>query len=147
MRLNTSETCSSTGSVYSVTPRTSSRGPFTTLASFFRAVLSRHGRGHALVLMQSPQDANSSAERANVCLHDNEALARYLVTNFVANFGAFKGELGLQSLSYRMLDSVQSSGDPASIYSETVNGLVLPGKPVPREIAGANSSGGHAAAA
>ena len=33
-------------------------GPFTTLASFFRVVLSPHGRGHALVLMQSPQAAN-----------------------------------------------------------------------------------------
>ena len=35
-------------------------GPFVTLASFFRVVLSPHGRGHALVLMQSPQDANAA---------------------------------------------------------------------------------------
>src|SRR6185312_11958786 len=85
-------------------------GPFTTLASFFRVVLSRHGRGHALVLMQSPQDASPPADRANVCLHDNEALARYLVTDFVANFGAFKGLPGFPGLAFRKLDSVVASG-------------------------------------
>ena len=159
-------------------------GPFTTLASFFRVVLSPHGRGHALVLMQSPQAANPPADRANLCLTDNEPLARYLVANFVANFGAFKGIPGLQGLAYRKLDSVQASGDPTSSYSETmkagdinvqlswsglgepfcfalppdrsatgqhhmpslfvgcqnaaitVNGRVLPGKPIPRDVAG-----------
>ena len=35
-------------------------GPFVALASFFRVVLSPHGRGHALVLMQAPQDAGAS---------------------------------------------------------------------------------------
>lgn len=159
-------------------------GPFVTLASFFRVVLSPHGRGHALVLLQSPQDANPSAERANICLHDNEKLARYLVTDFVSHFGAWKGQAGLGNLQYRRLDHVEASGDPASAYSETVrsgdltarltwsglgepfcfafppdksatgrhympslfvgcqdatvtvNGRTLPGKPVPREIAG-----------
>ena len=91
-------------------------GPFVALASFFRVVLSPHGRGHALVLMQAPQDAKGP----NVCLHDNEALARYLVRDFVSHFGAWKGLPGLQGLSYRKLDSVAASGDPASSYSETV---------------------------
>ena len=159
-------------------------GPFTALASFFRVVLSPHGRGHALVLLQSPQEANPPADRANLCLHDNEPLARYLVADFVSNFGAFKGLPGFAAMAYRKLDSVQSFGDPASNYSETVkagdltvrlnwsglgkpfcfalppdksatgrhtmpslfvgcseatitvNGRALPGKPVPREIAG-----------
>ena len=159
-------------------------GPFTALASFFRVVLSPHGRGHALVLLQSPQEANPPPDRANLCLYDNEPLARYLVADFVCNFGAFKGLPGLGTMAYRKLDSVQSSGDPSSNYSETVkagdltvrlnwsglgkpfcfalppdksatgrhtmpslfvgcsdatitvNGRVLPGKPVPREIAG-----------
>ena len=62
-------------------------GPFVTLASFFRVVLSPHGRGHALVLLQSPQEARPPAERANLCLTDNEPMARYLVEEFVANRG------------------------------------------------------------
>jgi hypothetical protein len=159
-------------------------GPFVTLASFFRVVLSPHGRGHALVLLQSPQEARPPAERANLCLTDNEPMARYLVEEFVANFGAWKGLPGLAGLSYRPVDSVEAAGDPATSYSETVrsgdltvrldwrglgkpfcfalppdksatgrhhmpslfvgcqeatvtvNGRVLPGKPVPREIAG-----------
>ena len=159
-------------------------GPFVALASFFRVVLSPHGRGHALVLLQAPQDAHPPAERGNFCLHDNETLARYLVADFVSSFGAFKGQPGLGSLIYRRLDSVEASGDPASSYSETVkggdltvqltwsglgkpfcfalppgrsatgkhhmpslfvgcreatvtvNGRTLPGKPVPREMAG-----------
>jgi hypothetical protein len=161
-----------------------SDGPFVVLASFFRVVLSPHGRGHALVLLQSPIDRSPPAERANYCFHDNETLARYLVTDFVSNFGAYKGLAGLESLIYRPLDAVEASGDPASSYSETVkagdldvrltwsglgkpfcfalppdksatgkhhmpslfvgcqdasvtvNGRTLPGKPVPREIAG-----------
>lgn len=95
-------------------------GPFTSLASFFRVVLSPHGRGHALVLMQSPQEANPSAERANIVLHDNEALARYLVSDFVSNFGTFKGLPSLAGLQYRKLDSVAASGDPGSTYKETI---------------------------
>jgi hypothetical protein len=159
-------------------------GPFVALASFFRVVLSPHGRGHALVLLQSPQEANPSAERGNFCFHDNEAMARYLVADFVSHFGAWKGLPGLGSLVYRKLDSVEAAGDTASSYSETVkagdiaakltwsglgkpfcfalppdksatgkhhmpslfvgcqgasitvNGRTLPGKPIPREIAG-----------
>jgi hypothetical protein len=90
-------------------------GPFVTLASFFRVVLSPFGAGHALVLLQSPQGS-----AGNVCFHDNEKLARYLVADFISHFGAWKGLPGLGSLSYRPLDTVKASGDPASTYSETV---------------------------
>jgi hypothetical protein len=95
-------------------------GPFVALASFFRVVLSPHGRGHALVLLQSAQEAHPRPERGNYCVHDNEALARYLVSDFVSNFGAYKGLASLGSLIYRRLDGVEASGDPASVYTETV---------------------------
>src|SRR6202011_1528839 len=81
---------------------------------------SPHGRGHALVVLQSPQDRAPPAERANLCLTDNEPMARYLVTEFVANFGAWKGVPGLAGLSYRKLDSVAAGGDAAKSYSETL---------------------------
>jgi hypothetical protein len=164
--------------------KTSPDGAFTALASFFRVVLSPHGRGHALVLLQSPQEANPPAERANLCLTDNEALARYLVSDYVSHFGAYKGLPAMSGLQYRKLDSVTASGDATRAYAETikagdltvklswdglgkpfcfalppdrsatgkhympslfvgcssatiaVNGRVIPGKPVPREIAG-----------
>jgi hypothetical protein len=95
-------------------------GPFVALASFFRVVLSPHGRGHALVLLQSPAEANAPSERGNYCFHDNEKLARYLVADFVSHFGAWKGAAGLQNLLYRPLQSVEVSGDAQTSYSETV---------------------------
>jgi hypothetical protein len=95
-------------------------GPFTTLASFFRVMLSPHGRGHALVLMQSPQDAAPPADRANLCLTDNEPLARWLVAEYVSHFGAWRGLPGLQGLQVRAIDSVAPGGDARTDYRETV---------------------------
>ena len=92
-------------------------GPFTTLASFFRVILSPHGAGHALVLMQAP-GVNDPAQ--NFCLTDNEPLARYLVAGYVSNFGAFKNLPGLAGLAYRKLDSVTTKGNPLTTYSEIV---------------------------
>lgn len=96
-------------------------GPFTTLASFFRVVLSPHGRGHALVLLLDPQ----SAEGQNICLTDNEPMARWLVADYVSHFGAWRGLPGLAGLRYARLDSVRSSGDAIASYSETVRGADL----------------------
>lgn len=95
-------------------------GPFTTLASFFRVMVSPHGRGHALMLMLSPQDPAPPAERANLCLTDNEPLARWLLSDFVSHFGAWRGLPGLQGLQFRKLDSVTVGGDAITHYSETV---------------------------
>ena len=164
--------------------KTDPDGPFTTLASFFRVVLSPHGRGHALLLVQSPTEANPPAERANLCLTDNEALARYLIDDYVSKFAAFRGLPCLAGLQVRKAESFVASGDALTDYTETVkagdmtvvlnwkglgepfcfahppensatgahhmpslflgsdqpsitvNGRVLPGRPVPRNVAG-----------
>ena len=100
-------------------------GPFVALASFFRVVLSPHGRGHALVLLRAPQATNPPPEQAHLCLTDNEALARFLVEGFVSQFGAFRGLPGLAALDYRRLDRVESAGDPRGDYSETVTAGAL----------------------
>jgi len=97
-------------------------GPFTTLASFFRVVLSPHGRGHALMLMLSPHDPAPPADHANTCLTDNEPLARWLVSDYVSLFGAWRGLPGLQALQYRRLDTVASDGDAITRYAETASG-------------------------
>ena len=95
-------------------------GPFVSVASFFRVMLSPHGRGHALMLMMSPQEANHPADRGNFCFSDNEKLARWLVSDFVSYFGAWKDTPGLTNLVYRPLESAARSGDSRSEYSETV---------------------------
>lgn len=96
-------------------------GPFTTLASFFRVVLSPHGRGHALVLALDPQ----AADGQNICLTDNEPLARWLVADYVSHFGAWRNLPALAGLRYAKMDSVRSSGDAITTYSETVRGADL----------------------
>lgn len=95
-------------------------GPWSNLASFFRVVLSPYGRGHALVLLQSPNSANPPADKPNICFHDNEELAQYLVKDFVSYFGAYRGLPSLANLTYQKLDSVAATGDPASTYHEIV---------------------------
>lgn len=100
--------------------KTDAAGPFTTLASFFRVVLSPHGRGHALVLLQSPEEEAPPADRANLCLTDNEPLARWLIEGYVAHFGAWRGMAGLRGIQFRKLDHVQTGGDARTHYSETV---------------------------
>src|SRR5689334_3922230 len=94
--------------------RETADGPFVTLVSFFRVVRSPHGRGHALVLLEAPQSATMPAGRVNVCLSDNEPMARYLVAEFVSNFGAFKGVPALAKLAYMPLSKVSTSGDANS---------------------------------
>lgn len=96
-------------------------GPFTTLASFFRVVLSPHGRGHALVLLQNP----GSEGAGNLCLTDNEPLARWLVADYVSHFGAWRGLAGLTNLEYRPLESVMAGGDTVTHYTETVTAAGL----------------------
>jgi hypothetical protein len=94
---------------------------FVTLVSLFRVVLSPHGRGHALILLESPLLEVSLPEALNVCVTDNEPLARWLVDNFVASFRAFRG-VPLASMAYRRLTGVSTSGDQRSAYVEWVKG-------------------------
>jgi hypothetical protein len=97
-------------------------GPFITLVSFFRVVVSPHGRGHALVLLEAPLLDRSLPEALNVCVTDNDALARYLVADFVTHFGAFKEAPALQHMDYVPLESVAASGDTRSSYMEWIKG-------------------------
>ena len=97
-------------------------GPFVTLVSFFRVVLSPHGRGHALVLLEAPLLDRSLPEALNVCVTDNEPLARWLVQEFVAHFGAFRGVTALETMAYRPLQGVATSGDQRASHVEWVKG-------------------------
>lgn len=97
-------------------------GPFVTLVSFFRVVLSPHGRGSGLVLIEAPGSAESRDDALNVCVTDNEPLARYLMANFVSKFGAFRDQPALAGIEYRALHGVETSGDGKSRYQEKISG-------------------------
>lgn len=98
--------------------RESADGPFVTLISFFRVMVSPHGRGHAAFILLDPQGDGKQSASPNLCLTDNEPLARYLRDGFVANFGAFKGAKGLMNCRMVPAWDFVAAGDTRSTYTE-----------------------------
>tara|TARA_A100001037_G_scaffold306105_1_gene349261 strand:- start:3502 stop:4116 length:615 start_codon:yes stop_codon:yes gene_type:complete len=97
-------------------------GPWTTLASFFRIFASPKGQGTALLLLASPNDEFGTDSAPNVCITDNEPLARWLVNDFAANFAFFRDTPSIPAITYVGLDSSKQGGDALTTYSETVSG-------------------------
>jgi hypothetical protein len=93
-------------------------GPFVTLISFFRVVLSPHGRGHAAFIFLDPHGDGKSAGKSNICATDNEPLARYLKDQFVARFGPFKGSPALSNCRFQSGSRFSASGDGRSGHTE-----------------------------
>ncbi len=93
-------------------------GPFVTLISFFRVVLSPHGRGHAAFLLLDPFGDGADPARPNVCATDNDALARYLRERFVSYFAPFRNSHGLQHCRFEAGSYFTSSGDARTTYTE-----------------------------
>ena len=77
-------------------------GDYVTRASSFRVTYSPHGIGSALVLLSGP---------TNVCLHDNEVLARWLVDDFARHFPQFRSSPEMKRLAYVRLDTRRCEGD------------------------------------
>jgi hypothetical protein len=97
-------------------------GPFVTLISFFRVVRSPHGRGHAAFLLLDPHGSGQTPGKPNLCLTDNEALARYLTDGYVRHFAAFRGTAGLASCRVERGSDFVASGDALSAYTERFRG-------------------------
>jgi hypothetical protein len=93
-------------------------GPFVTLVSFFRVVLSPHGKGHAAFLFQDPHGNGKDHKKPNLCLTDNEPLAAYLRANFVAFFGAFKGTPALNNYRTEPAWDFMATGDGSTTHTE-----------------------------
>lgn len=93
-------------------------GPFVTLISFFRVVLSPHGRGHAAFMLLDPHGDGRNPETPNVCLTDNEPLARYLARDFVSNFLAFKGIKSLAGMQMKPAWDFMAGGDGTTSHTE-----------------------------
>ena len=96
-------------------------GPWSAMALFFRVVYSAAGRGHALLLYENPNVAESLPALHNVMLCDNEPLARSLMTNFIAKLASFAGAPAFEAVRYLPIETVRAEGDPRSRYSEVVS--------------------------
>lgn len=95
-------------------------GPWTGLMCFFRIVYSPYGMGSGIVVLDEPGTAKGLPEVANVCISDNEPLARWLVAEFFSKFAAFRVSPGIGALTYLPLTGVRREGDTRSTYSEIV---------------------------
>ena len=93
-------------------------GPWSAMALFFRIAYSPAGRGHMLLLYEEPDRASSLPATHNVVMHDNRAMADYLMRTFVAKLATFAGAAAYPALQYVELDEVRAEGDPRSRYSE-----------------------------
>jgi hypothetical protein len=94
-------------------------GPWTCLVSHFRVVVSPHGPGHAAVVMLDPVGSSGGP---NVCYTDNEALARYLIDEFVVNFGAYRGNPMVPKLPLVNADRWWHEGDHRGGWTERIMG-------------------------
>jgi hypothetical protein len=101
--------------------RESPDGDVTCLVSFFRVVVSPHGTGHAAFIL-TDASRTGAGDAVNACYTDNEPLARYLLSDFIAHFGAWKGNPNLDNLPFLPADSFTHSGDHLSAWTERVTG-------------------------
>lgn len=95
-------------------------GPWTGLMTFFRIVWSPHGMGHGVVVLDQPGVEKGLPEAQNLCISDNEPLARFLVAEFFSNFMSFRVSPGIKAISYLPLTEVRRAGDPRTRYQEIV---------------------------
>lgn len=93
-------------------------GKFVTLISFFRVVRSAHGRGHAAFLFQDPHGDGTSPDKPNLCVTDNEPLAKYLKDNFLAHSRAFRAIPALSNCRFQKGRDFVTSGDALTTYTE-----------------------------
>jgi len=96
-------------------------GETTCLVSFFRVVVSPHGVGHAAFVLTDPLLKGTGAA-VNTCFTDNEALARYLLSDFVSHFGAWRGIPALEQLTYTPADTFTHEGDQFTALTERITG-------------------------
>ncbi|MCC6176276.1 MAG: hypothetical protein IT305_13300 [Chloroflexi bacterium] len=96
-------------------------GPPTCMVSFFRVVVSPHGPGHAAFIVTDPTNAGQG-DHVNACFTDNEPLARYLLSDFLSKFGAWRNLPALQNLRFASADTFTHTGDHKTAWTERVTG-------------------------
>ncbi|MGY8631893.1 hypothetical protein RAD15_05265 [Bradyrhizobium sp. 14AA] len=95
-------------------------GPWTGLMCFFRILYSEHGMGSGIVVLDKPGVAKGYPEAVNVCISDNELLARYLIAEFFSKFASFRVSPGIQSVTHLPMIECRREGSTRSTYSEIV---------------------------
>ncbi|MDA0223267.1 MAG: hypothetical protein O3C11_08150 [Proteobacteria bacterium] len=129
--------------------KTADAASYSTLALFFRVVLSPYGRGHAAIVLGAPDRAGGWPKEPNFIMTDNQRMMRWIVDVWVTKMPTFVGKAGLGAMSWLDCDSVERRpGDLKSRYSETLRGSGVTlemiwrdlGSPLPVEVTKENSA-------
>ncbi len=80
------------------------------LALYFRVTASDHGTGHMVLVVQDPS-GDGEPSTAPVCLSDNEALARSLLSEFVIAFALFRPVAGIETCAISSPARFESESD------------------------------------
>jgi len=132
--------------------KTDNDGDYTTLALFFRVVLSRQGRGTAALVLGAPDENKGWPDVPNFILTDNQQMMRWIVDGWVAKMPTFRGRAGLSGMSWLGLDSsVRQPSDLKEAYTEVLRGSGVQlemhwrelGEPIPIEVTKENSATGE----
>lgn len=132
--------------------KTDNDSDYSTLALFFRVVLSPFGRGTAALVLGNPQSRQGWPDTPNFIITDNQQLMRWIVDGWVSKMPTFVDRPGLAGMSWINLESSErSSGSLAHTYKETVRapGFELEmvwsdlGEPIPVEVTEENSATGE----
>ena len=122
---------------------------FSTLALFFRVVLSPYGRGHAAIVLGEPNEPKGWPEVPNFIMTDNQRMMHWIVEGWVTKMPTFIDRKGLDHMSWLDLDSVEKRPyDLKTRYCEILrgNGVTLEmqwlnmGSPLPVEVTKENSA-------
>ncbi len=122
---------------------------YSTLALFFRVVLSPYGRGNAAIVLGAPEEAKGWPDVPNFIMTDNQRMMRWIIEGWVTKMPTFIGQSGLAAMSWLDCDSVEKRpGDLKSRYSETLRGSGVTlemiwhdmGPPIPVEVTKENSA-------
>jgi len=122
---------------------------YSTLALFFRVVMSPHGRGTAAIVLGAPDKAGGWPDVPNFIMTDNQRMMRWIVDGWVTKMPTFIGKAGLGSMRWMDCSSVSKRpGDLKSRYSETLRGSGVTlemvwrdmGPPLPVEVTKENSA-------
>ncbi|MBC7608649.1 MAG: hypothetical protein H7228_03590 [Polaromonas sp.] len=97
-------------------------GAWQSLSVYFRVVTSPFGPGTGVVVLGAPQVASGWPGTSNLCLSTNQALMRWLVSDFVSRFASFRDAPGLRSMAYLPATSCQTSGDGQTFHEEALQG-------------------------
>ena len=98
-------------------------GPWTGLMCFFRIFYSPHGMGSGIVVLDKPGIEEGYPAIANLCISDNEPLARYLIDEFFSKFASFRVSPGIRAVTHLPMTECRREGSTLSTYSEIVRSV------------------------